>query len=228
MSYASCCVLSYDRPAFLAECLTTLTQRAGAPLELIVHDDGSPDESCRELLHDAVTTGLVSSAILNPPGYNQGQGVALNRMFWMATGDPIIKIDHDLVFYAGWLAKVNELLAANPQIGLLSGFRYWHKPCDWRDTLIAEHDGWQEHEFVMGSFMAIRRACWEELGPFTEHSEAFAEDHLFQRKVTASPYWMCATPVVDLMENVGYGVGPSTVVPAVGVVQSIVKAPVIL
>jgi glycosyltransferase involved in cell wall biosynthesis len=228
MSYASCCVLSYRRAHFLGRCIDTLIGGASAPLELIVHDDGSGDEDVMELLAERQRLGEISTLITNAPGHNQGQGVAINRMFAVATGDPIIKIDHDLIFQPGWLAEVNRLMKAAPQIGLLSGFRYWHDPCDWRKTLVGMHAGWQEHEYIMGSFMAVRRACWEELGPFEEHSAAFAEDHIFQRKVTDSGRWVCGTPTTDLMTNQGYGLGPSTVVTPNGTVAPIHTAPWVL
>lgn len=232
MSFASACLLSYERPQFLVRAVHTMLETPGAQLELIIHDDGSVGPQPRLQIEGYLKSCQCSTAILNPPGHNQGVGVAMNRCFAIAEGDPLIKIDQDLVFEPYWLRTVNELLDANPQIGLLSGFRYWHDPCDWRKTLIAEHDGWQEHEYIMGSFMAVRRACWEELGPFESYSSAFAEDHIFQRKVTASKRWVCATPKHDLMRNMGYGIGPSTVVmegpDGTGVVRSIHTAPRLL
>lgn len=112
-----------------------------------------------------------------------------------------------------------------PPIGVLSGFHYHHDPCDWRKTIRARYDGWEEHEYIMGSFMAIPRVVWEALGPFEQRSDAFAEDHVFQRKVTDSGLWVCGTPERDLMRNVGYGVGPSTVVVAPGTVATIHHGP---
>lgn len=211
VSFASACLLSYERPGFLKSAVHTMLATPGAPLELIIHDDGSRAPEVRPLISGLLDSCDCSAAIFNPPGHNQGVGLAMNRCFAIAEGDPLIKIDQDLVFEPYWLRTVNELLEANPQIGLLSGFRYWHDPCDWRKTLVAQHDGWQEHEYIMGSFMAVRRACWEELGPFDSYSPAFAEDHIFQRKVTESERWVCGTPNHDLMRNMGYGLGPSTV-----------------
>lgn len=222
--HASACVLSFNRPRLLLPTLETLTARAGAPLELIVHDDGSTDPGLRELLSDLVAEGAISTLILNPPGHNQGQGVALNRMFAVATGDPIIKVDHDLIFQPDWLARTNELLDANPEIGLLGLLHYHHDPVDSAKTIIAEHDGWSEHTHILGSAFAVTRECWEELRPFEQHSEAFAEDWDFQRRVTESP-WCCALPTEDLVENVGMGYGPSTVNVSEGVVQTIHKRP---
>lgn len=212
MSYASCCVLSYNRSGFLWEGLMTLLH-AGAPLELIIHDDGSSDDGVYRVLNEFRDRATI---IANPPGHNQGQGTALNRMFRMATGDPIIKLDQDLIFTPNWLAKVNALMDQEhherERLGLLGLFHYHHDPCDSAKTLIEQHDGWSSRTHILGSAFAVRRECWEELGPFEEHSAAFAEDWVFQRKVTDSDAWVCGLPDEDLVANQGFGVGPSTVV----------------
>lgn len=234
MSFASCCILSYNRPAFLRTAIETLHEHAGAPLELIVHDDGSTEEHLPWRLHEYVENGLISTLITNPPGWNQGQGTALNRMFSMAKGDPIIKLDQDLIFHEGWLARVNEILANNdaagvrePRIGLLGLLHYHHEPVDSAKTKLGDHDGWSRHTHILGSGFALRREAWRRLGPFEEHSEAFAEDWAMQKKVTDSGRWACGLPPEDLCTNQGFGIGPSTVVVAEGTVATIHKEPVI-
>lgn len=202
VGYSSCCVLSYSRADLLEHTLHTLRTNAGAPLELIVHDDGSNRDVTR-LLAQQVNEGMVSTVILNPPGHNQGQGVALNRMFGIATGNPIIKIDHDLIFHPRWLIEVNRILDSNadrdrirralsmqptpePLIGLLGLMHYHHDPVASNKCIVAQHAGWQEHTHILGSAFAVRRTCWQALRPFEEHSENFGEDWDFQRRVTAS------------------------------------------
>jgi glycosyltransferase involved in cell wall biosynthesis len=218
--YASACMLSFNRRELLARALESVVTEAGVPFELIVHDDGSSDEMVRERLADRVASGGMSTLILNPVGHNQGQGVALNRLFSVASGDPIVKLDHDLTFRPGWLARTVELMRAAPRIGLLGLMHYDHDPVDSAKTLIADHDGWSEHTHILGSAFAVRRECWEALGPFERHSESFSEDWAFQRAVTASR-WCCALPGTSLVENHGMGYGPSTVNVSEGVVQGI-------
>lgn len=240
--YASCCLLSYERPAFLRTAIETLLANAESPLELIVHDDGSTNPGVRAVLLEALDAGRVSTVILNPAGWNSGQGTALNRMFNMATGDPIIKCDQDLIFHPGWLRKMLEILAANREevdvcadpiwgarIGLLGAFHYHHDPVDSAKTKIAQHDGWQEHSHLCGSAFAVTRDCWRALGPFNEGSAAFAEDWEFQRLVTESGRFVCGLPNEDLVTNQGFGIGAelSTVVVAPGQVHPIHMGPVI-
>ena len=238
--YASCCVLSYERPGFLRTAVESLLSRAGAPLELIVHDDGSESYEVRGLIRRWIDDGVISTAILNPPGHNQGVGESMRRMFDMATGDPIIKIDQDLIFHDGWLAKVNEILDFNaadrdqptapdmkvPRIGALGAFRYWTDPVDHNQMLIRERGLWSEvHDFV-GSFMAVPRRVYETFGPFETHSAAFAEDITFKRAVYKGGLAL-ALPAEDIAHNQGFGVGPSTVVVAPDTVREIHREPVI-
>jgi glycosyltransferase involved in cell wall biosynthesis len=227
--YASLCFLSYNRPQFLQTAIETALLNAGAPCEVIVHDDGSTDEDVYDLLYSAQAQGVISTLIVNPPGHNQGQGVALNRLFNIASGDPIIKLDQDLIFEPNWLEKVNHLLMRNPRAGLLGLFKYEHDPVDYRKTRIAtpDHarDGLDFHTHICGSGFALQRVVWEALGPFEEHSAAFAEDADMQRRVFEHPAWDCALPYVDLVRNQGFGIGPSTVVPAVGQVATFHTGP---
>lgn len=218
--FASCCILSYNRPNFLRDCISTLLQTAEYPLELIVHDDGSSDPGLRKYLRELVDGGVISTLITNPPGHNQGQGIALNRMFHMAKGDPIVKIDHDLIFQKGWLKQSVTTLNANrerlaePRLGCLGLFHYGpidHEVSSDR-TFIKAHEGWEEHRDFVGSCMVIPRNAWETFGPFEERSEAFAEDAIFKQQVSEAYGWACGLLPQDMVRNQGFGLGPSTVV----------------
>lgn len=236
MSHATLCFLSYERPEFLQRAITTAITGCNEPVEVIVHDDGSTNRELLKLLYTLHQKGAVSSVILNAPGVNQGQGVALNRMFRMATGDPIIKLDQDLIFKPGWLEGVRRILA-DPLVGLLGLFKYLHEPVDWRRTLISDHDlatghfrseakaqalgclpvdrlprGYSFHTHICGSGFAVPRSVWNIIGPFEERWDSFGEDWEFQRDIHAHPVLFNALPDEDLVENIGFGIGPSTVV----------------
>lgn len=242
-AFATACVLSYERPAFLQECLRTLAAFSDYPLEVIVHDDGSENPEVRQLLLRAVDEGRVSSVILNPPGHNQGQGIALNRMFYMAKGDPIVKVDQDLIFQPGWLKRSVDLIVANRQqfietgtdkaIGALGLFKYGADPVRYEEMFIKDcgfpEYEWEEHQDFVGSCMVIPRDVWEAFGPFEERSAAFAEDRSFKFTVRDQGGMALALPKGDdLVVNQGFGVGPSTVVVDHGQVQSIKEMPVLV
>lgn len=225
--FASMCVLSYERLSFLKECVTTMMQHAEANFELIVHDDGSEDPELRQWLFDMSEAGVISTLLMNSPGWNEGQGIAMNRMAAVAKGDPIIKCDQDLIFKPGWLRKVQIVLTENyanddlqdtseseplPLIGALGIFRYPVEPVRYQDMLIAEHGDWQEHRDFVGSFIAMPRMAWELFGPWSDRSAAFAEDNEYKLNVAATENWCVALTTEELAINQGFGVGPSTLV----------------
>lgn len=245
MGFATACVLSYERPDFLRDSLMTMIEGADYPLEIIVHDDGSRDPRVGELLREFLGQGRVSTVISNPPGHNQGQGVALNRMFAAAQGDPIIKADQDLMYHPGWLRRCIQVLNGNrqrveagaeePPIGCLGLFRYTVEPVRYEDMYMcrwggmADDGGWEQHADFVGSAMVIPRDVWEAFGPFDQHSVAFAEDREFKMKVKEEGGLALALPIAgDLVTNIGFGVGPSTVVVDHGKVADIHDGPHII
>lgn len=241
--FATACVLSYERPDFLRQSIETMIQHADWPLEIIVHDDGSKDPRVNALLQALLAEGKVSTVMLNPPGHNEGQGIALNRMFSAAQGDPILKLDQDLVYQPGWLRESVAILEANrarmqdpnnpleaePPIGALGLFRYPAEPVRYEDMFIQHWGGeWEECKDFVGSAMVIPRDAWESFGPFDQHSDAFAEDREFKMKLRAEGLALGLPSGGDLVVNVGFGVGPSTVVVDHGTVAGIHHGPHII
>lgn len=248
--FASLCLLSYERRDFVMDTIISAVRNADYPLEMIVHDDGS-NSNVVEVLRELQNEGFISLLMLNARGNNEGQGIALNRMFAAAKGDPIVKLDQDLKFSGivngsgfltgGWLKRSVRLLEANhtdpktPNIGALGLFKYEAEPVRWQDMLIDTHSSggwvWEEHKDFVGSGMVIPRVAWEEFGPFEERSPAFAEDAEFKRWIDEREGWCNALFPDDLAQNIGFGPGPSTIVSQEGgeiVVTKIKDGPKIL
>lgn len=252
--FASVCVLSYERLAFLKECIASMLAYAEADFELIVHDDGSTDPGLRRWLFEMSEQGVISTLLMNTPGWNEGQGIAMNRMAAVAKGDPIIKCDQDLIFAPGWLRKVNQVLDENQAegadscvhgtcpkeegmcwpgacedtndlIGALGVFRYHAEPVRYGDMLIADRGTWEEHRDFVGSFIAIPREAWELFGPWEERSAAFAEDNAFKLHLAKTEGWCCALTKEELARNQGFGIGPSTLVLGPDTVKEIKPGP---
>lgn len=228
MKHASLCLLSYQRPQFLYDCIKSIHLTAGYPFELILHDDGSSEENMGGLFEHLLVEGIVSSVIRNPPGHNEGVGVSMKRMFDMATGNPIIKLDQDLVFTKqGWLAETVEILRRSKRewestfsdptptppkpIAALGAFKYAAPPVNHEEMHIANHGYYHEVKDFVGSFIAVPRWVYETQGPFEQRSAAFAEDVAFKEKCKEANLSL-ALPPEDFCHNVGFGPGPSTVV----------------
>jgi glycosyltransferase involved in cell wall biosynthesis len=225
--FASLCFLSFERPEFLATAIESAIFHADEPMEVIVHDDGSTNQLVRDYLWNAHACGQISLLMLNPAGHNEGQGIALNRMFHAARGDLVIKADQDLVFNPRWLTRTREIME-DPRVGLLGLFRYHHEPVDCARTQISANAprGHGYHTHICGSGFAMRRAHWRGIwGPFEERNPSFGEDWDMQRRVSASYGFHCALADEDLVVNQGFGIGPSTVVTGHGQVQAIKPGP---
>lgn len=225
-NFTSVCVLSYERPHYLRACLETLRD-AGEPFELIVHDDGSTNPELLAFLHEMQARGQFSTLIMNQPGHNQGVGCAIKRCFDVAQGDVLVKVDQDLVFQSGWLTRVREILA-DPNVGLTGLFAYHHDPVDVAKTKLdgiepPDDATWSYHTHICGSAFAITRETYERFGIET-HSDAFAEDWDLMKRLSATEL-VCALPNEALVVNVGFGIGPSTVVVAENTVQTIKHKP---
>lgn len=224
----SVCVLSYERPDSLVRCLGSLFAQEGCGLvEIIVGDDGTLDDSVRSDLAGLVSDSMISATLLCPPGHNEGVGRMVNRLFGLASGDYLVKADQDLVFERGALASMKHVLDAEPDVGTVGGFRYWHDPVDHRDMFLAERASCHLVRDYVSSAMMVRRGEWEHYGPWIEHSPAFAEDMDFKHRM-AHDGWAHALPRRDVIVNDGFGIGPSTVVTAAGTTAPIHDRPLAL
>lgn len=215
MRYASLCFLSYNRPDFLVEAIRTAKGHAGFPCEIVVHDDGSNDETWGAV-SALLRGGEVTRLVANPPGQNEGVGAAFNRAAAVATGDYLVKLDQDLLFHPNWLRKTVDLLEADQKIGAAGLFKYHVDPVDWRKMQLhaGAAPGTVAYHYVsdfVGSAIAMTRPVYDVFGPWPEHSAAFAEDIDFKTAIVRDGGLRLALPDEDLAHNRGFGVGPSTV-----------------
>jgi glycosyltransferase involved in cell wall biosynthesis len=228
--HCSLCFLSYNRPDALERAVRSAIKNAGYPIEVVVHDDGSDVETRRRVLALQDTHGLVSTVILQPQGHNEGVGRAFNRCVGATSGEYVVKLDQDLTFEPDWLVNAITILESNPRIGAVGLFKYGHFPCRWQDM---ELSSGVAHEIkyhlvrdFVSSALVTTRDLLDVMGPWEEHSDAFAEDVVWKRRIQDFGFTL-ALPDVDLATNHGFGVGPSTVVPAEGQVTKIKHGPIV-
>lgn len=213
--YASVCILSFNRLEFLSHSIASLGD-AGYPIEIVVGDDGS-DPQIQQWLLAALQAGQISRLVLNPPGCNEGVGTMVNRLFSVASGDPLIKSDQDLIYTPGAIGEFVRVLRHNarsdhePPLGTLGGFRYEHDPVDHRKMFRANHELWDEVEDYVSSCLVVSRSVWEDYGPWENHSDAFAEDVEFKRRLSSLGFAHGLT-IAEVVHNRGFGPPYSTVV----------------
>ncbi len=148
----------YNEAAYLDACLSAVAKQTIAPLEVLVVDNNSDDNS-RQIAqrYDFVR-------ILSEP--RQGVVYARNHGFDAARGDIICRIDADTILPPSWLEKVAEIFQ-NAAVDAVSG------AADYYDFglpgLANSVDGrarsWlarqlNDKNFLWGANMAVRAGAW--------------------------------------------------------------------
>jgi glycosyltransferase involved in cell wall biosynthesis len=113
--HISVVVDTYQQGAFLAEAVeSVLAQDVEHPVEVIVVDDGSTDGTTEILARYAQRVTVIRQE-------NQGQAAALNTGIAAASGEWVAFLDGDDRWAAGYLSRVAERIAAEPDADALFG-----------------------------------------------------------------------------------------------------------
>ncbi|GAA5049320.1 glycosyltransferase involved in cell wall biosynthesis [Thermocatellispora tengchongensis] len=162
----SAIVPNHNYAASLELCLRALQNQTYRPVELIVVDDASTDDSvevARRLGVRVVQTGR-----------NAGVAAARNLGAAHARGEILVFADSDVAAYPDAVEVAVGMLAADPRLGAVCSI---HDPEPLiRDSLVEEYRALQYHywtassegsiSFLFPALMAMRRSVFEEIGPF--------------------------------------------------------------
>ncbi len=112
---------TFKQAAFIRRALESLRAQSLADWELLVVDDGSPDE----------TTEIVAPYLADPRiryqrlERNRGLGAALNIATGLARGRYLAYLPSDDLYYPEHLARLVATIEAKPTIGLAYGGLHW-------------------------------------------------------------------------------------------------------
>ncbi|MEV0825203.1 glycosyltransferase family 2 protein [Nonomuraea rubra] len=159
-------VPNYNYAASLELCLRALQAQTYRPIELIVVDDGSTDDSA------GIARRLGVRVIRTEQ--NQGPAAARNLGAAHAAGEILMFVDSDVAAYPDAAEVAVGLLAADPGLGVVSSI---HDPEPLiRDSLVEEYRALQYHywtvssegpvSFLFSALMAMPRRVFDEIGPF--------------------------------------------------------------
>ena len=152
----------YNEAEGLYACLKAIGQLNKKPLEVIVVDNNSTDNSAEV----ALSFNWVKLV------HEEKQGVvhARSRGFNEASGDIIARIDADTLLKPEWLDRVNELFTEDKSLAAVSG------SADYYDFLFIDiantidritrkymSKRLKRHMFLHGSNMALRTSAWNEV-----------------------------------------------------------------
>jgi hypothetical protein len=166
----------YNAATYLEQCLTAIARSTQGPLECIVMDDGSTDDSYKVARRHGATVVALRR--------NRGPSYARNRGAEVARGEVILFIDADVCIHPETIETVAAVFAREPALAALIG-SYDRKPGDpaflsqYKNLFhhyVHQH-GKEEATTFWSGCGAIRRELFLSMGGFNEgYSKACIED----------------------------------------------------
>lgn len=177
----SVCVANYNGEDVISACIESIkNQRFENPVEIIVHDDASTDNSVKIIRAKYPETILIESA------ENVGFCISNNRMAARARGKYILFLNNDACLlpdaidrlYSYSESEKEPMILGLPQYNIETGelidkgslFDLFLNPVPNREI------GVTDVGMVMGACLWLPKGLWEELGGFPEWFQTLAED----------------------------------------------------
>lgn len=161
-------VPNYNYGDTLGLCLAALRQQTHPPLEILVADDGSTD--------DSVSVAESYGATVLSSGGHGGAAKVRNLGAAHARGDLLLFVDSDVAVPPDTIEKVVAVLVAEPGVGAICGM-YEPEPLV-RDSLVQECRAMQAYywrissagsvSFLFSAICGMRTEVFAEMGPFLE------------------------------------------------------------
>jgi glycosyltransferase involved in cell wall biosynthesis len=172
---------SYNQGRFLEETIRSVLEQDYEPLEYIVVDDGSSDDSVEIIRRHA--DRLASWEVQE----NRGQAAALNRAFEHARGDLLGFVSSDDTLLPGAIARLALEFERDPDLLLAYGGASYTDE-DSRPVGSVPSREWDLARFARTGIQPIpqpaslwSRRAWELSGPFDERSWALFDTELYLR-----------------------------------------------
>jgi glycosyltransferase involved in cell wall biosynthesis len=157
-----------DEERYIERTLRSMTEQSHLPLQWILVDDGSSDQTCeiiqkyadahpfiRLLRADTRTKRATGTAEIT--AFYRGFDLVRNDSF-----DCIVKLDADLSFEPDYFERIMAHFDQDPRLGVASGiYLEQHSENDWREVTMPSYH-------AAGASKVVRKACFEEIGGFIE------------------------------------------------------------
>ena len=195
----------YNQGRFLSEAVTSVAAQAFADLEVIIINDGSPDD----------TSEIARSLAESRPGLNirlieqanQGVAAARNAGIAVARGRWIVALDGDDILAEGFLAKVAEAAERDPRATAFTGAyrEFGARESDWRLTRF-DPERLKERGNIL-CCAPFRRTLWEAVGGYDPSHPWGAPDWHFWLKTLSAGLRLVCLPVPMLHYRIHAGGG---------------------
>ncbi|MBV9251607.1 MAG: glycosyltransferase [Acetobacteraceae bacterium] len=191
---------AYNAEQHLARAVNSVLSQTCAPLEIIVIDDGSSDETEKV----AATFG---SAIRFVRKTNGGPASARNLGAKMASGEWLALLDADDWWYPDKL-EAQLALYTSPDVALIRCLADSDQPQG--PVELRFHDLW-ERNWITNSSVLVRRSVFQQLGGFDEGRELISvEDYNLWIRIAASGHRIVTCPQVLTHYTRGIGISSNS------------------
>lgn len=179
-------ILTWNSVGKIEACLESLGQGTQVPDEIVIVDNGSTDLTREVLARQFSVVRVIANM------HNRGVAQARNQGLGSVRGEYLLVLDDDTVVQPDTLARLVSVLDTNPTVGVCGPqlLDIAHQPDDlnppfptlwkkirrWKDKSLKNRrssgngisGGIQDVDYVIGACHLIRRAAWDEVGPYDE------------------------------------------------------------
>ncbi len=182
-------IVSFNSREWLVDCLPSLARQNYSPLEIIVVDNGSSDDTCPWLqnhhpevkAHRLEKSGALSQAI--------NFGVARARGDYFLLLNPDLLLDPEAIYHLVEIARQDPACAAVAAKlklwwapAFLNGLGNYVGPFSWGTDIglghldLGQFDHWEEIPSACFAATLIPRSAWDKVGPLDEGFPLYYED----------------------------------------------------
>jgi GT2 family glycosyltransferase len=182
----SVCIANYNGEKVLRDCIeSVLAQEGDVPLEIIIHDDASTDDSCAWIKREYPSNRFPQITLLESKD-NVGFCVSNNRMVDRASGEYVLLLNNDAALAPDAIVTFMSEAALQAPQGILTLTEYnWvtndlvDRGCfldPFYNPIPNTSPGRADVAMAIGACLWIPRDLWHELGGFPDWFESIGED----------------------------------------------------
>lgn len=179
----SCVIPAFDAERWLTEAVQSVLDQTWSPIEVIVVDDGSTDDT------PAIAAAFGGRVrVLRQP--NAGPAVALNHGIRESRGEFLAFLDADDLWPPGKLALQMARLAADTGLHACYGLvrNFWVEELKIEEEALAGHRIREPIPGLVTGTLLARRATFAEAGLFEDRRHAYALDWAMRLKERGIPH----------------------------------------
>jgi len=210
-------MVSYNTRELTVQAITTLIQNCSFPLEIVVVDNASTDETVETVQNTFPDVKLVQNQ------QNVGFGMANNQGFELATNDLVLLLNTDAFIKRGCIEKLVETMQSDVKIGVVGPkvlnedgtlqpsvhpfpgplravLEYW-----WLERLfpagtrLGSYRNWtyavqSDVPWLIGACMLVRKSVIDETDGFSQEFFMYAEETDWQKRISDRGWRIVFTP----------------------------------